>query len=331
MALLIVVYHFSYWMDIDYLNPFLKTYGRYGVSIFYILSGFTLQYIYGQRLSSLPSLKNYFKKRFFRIYPLLLFVTITTYAILLFSKKETFSAWRLIENIFLLFPFINWSNPIATGSWSIGNEVIFYLIFGGLSIIRSQRFKIIITSILFLLSTLFGVVYFSVDMHEMTVNSWEIYTNPLFQLKFFLIGVLLFELYNFYKTTALKLLKYLGYLKWFLLIIGLLLSLLTNEMNIILGKVGNFLLLHSVILFISFINDEHDSQGIIPKFLFKMGTISYSVYLCHPLVYAFYKGFNLDTYSLGIFPRWLSLVLLIIATLTLSTITYKRIEQKFKI
>ena len=79
-ALGIMVYHYLSWtLGLFTADSIMGRIGIYGVSIFYILSGLTLHYVYYEQM--IPSKKdvlNFFKKRFFRIFPLLWLVIIVT-------------------------------------------------------------------------------------------------------------------------------------------------------------------------------------------------------------------------------------------------------------
>lgn len=66
----IMIYHYLTWSKGEYLSDtFLGKFGIYGVSIFYILSGLTLYYVYYEKMNiSKNELISYLKKRIFRIF-----------------------------------------------------------------------------------------------------------------------------------------------------------------------------------------------------------------------------------------------------------------------
>lgn len=125
MAFAIMVYHYSSWT----LHPFksdsvLGVLGIYGVGIFYILSGLTLFIVYHEKIE-IGSLKSFFIKRVFRIFPLLWLSIFLS--ILLTGTKYTLKT--IVLNLTGLFGVFEIDKYIATGSWSIGNELVFYLFF----------------------------------------------------------------------------------------------------------------------------------------------------------------------------------------------------------
>ena len=62
MSLFIVMYHYGAWLELDFVNLIFKAYGRYAVSIFYILSGFALFNVYMNRLNTISDVKKFLKK-----------------------------------------------------------------------------------------------------------------------------------------------------------------------------------------------------------------------------------------------------------------------------
>src|SRR4051812_42709272 len=79
----IMTYHYSSWTFGEQVaSSFLGRVGIYGVAIFYILSGQTLSYIYSSKLQLVSvDLLTFFKKRFFRIFPLLWLATLLSIAL----------------------------------------------------------------------------------------------------------------------------------------------------------------------------------------------------------------------------------------------------------
>ena len=68
MSMFIVMYHYGAWLELDFVNLIFKAYGRYAVSIFYILSGFALFNVYMNRLNTISDVKKFLKKRLKRVY-----------------------------------------------------------------------------------------------------------------------------------------------------------------------------------------------------------------------------------------------------------------------
>ena len=124
--------------------------GRFGVGLFFLLSGFLLSYIYEPRISSKSS-REYFIARFLRIWPLWLFFTIVwaiVYALTLSDTtgKPVDLQWILI-GVFLSAFFALWLSPdhfenFLGGAWSIQIEVVSYVVFAWL---RGKSISTILT------------------------------------------------------------------------------------------------------------------------------------------------------------------------------------------
>ena len=78
---------------------------------------------------------DFFRKRFFRIYPLLWLATIVS---ILISKK-TANPSDVLLNLSGLFGFVKWDTYFATGAWSIGNELVFYSLFPVLILVFRKK------------------------------------------------------------------------------------------------------------------------------------------------------------------------------------------------
>ena len=140
-----MVYRYHYWLEGPFTaNQFLGRLGVYGVSIFYVLSGLTLFHVYEYSHSDRGlSVLSFFKKRFFRIFPLLWLATICS---VILSKKQP-DLLNLFLNLTDLFGFFSGDGTFATGAWSIGNELVFYSVFP-LILYSCMRKRILLVEIL---------------------------------------------------------------------------------------------------------------------------------------------------------------------------------------
>ena len=139
----IMIYHFFTWKEGEfYSNSFLGRVGIYGVITFYILSGITLYHVYYDRLkvNSIDILL-FIKKRILRIFPLFWVATLVS----IFLKEIQVTFYGVFLNLTGLFGLIKWNLYYATGAWSIGNELFFYLFFIGLIFIKKSRVANLIT------------------------------------------------------------------------------------------------------------------------------------------------------------------------------------------
>ena len=124
MALAVMVFHYDKWTtgvwDAD--TPQGKL-GVYAVSSFFIISGMALAHRYAGVLPH--AWKSFAVRRIQRIYPMLWIATIATLII-----DDHPRGWQAIFlNLTGLFGFVDASEDIATGAWSIGCELVYYCFF----------------------------------------------------------------------------------------------------------------------------------------------------------------------------------------------------------
>lgn len=281
-ALLVAAYHVLSW------NKYIEfsAVGRYGVYIFFVLSGFSIHYQYRDRINSLSDIKNFIKKRFFRLFPLLLLTVVLSYFIMLF-RMDALTAYPIIMTLSLLFGF---SAPAitsaVTGGWSLGIEFAFYIFYPVmLAFLQSSRQYIVALFSFFMLKLFFTNYVFS-DYYITHVN--ELFTSPLSFVFYFIAGCYFAELY-------IKKTPYQSDLYIFLLPVILVLCVPFNisGKEVLTGMNGAFFTLFSCVIVWIYALYEPKYEFIkkTAKFL---GDISYGVYLLHPLIYfKFFKKLDL--------------------------------------
>lgn len=295
--------------------------GVYSVPIFYILSGITLHKVYFDRMGfNKKDLKYFLLKRFFRIYPLMWFASI----LILFLFDRYPGIFHTILSFSGLFAFVFWDNDFPNGIWSVGNELVFYTLFPFI-VLLSKRIK----------SSLFWIFTAGLVVHILYAylgfrsslsywDSWHLYTNPLNQLFFFISGI---TLSNY------------SYLIKFSKIINILILLLCTILFVTIPAKGD--LLHLIIeenrLYFSFIcigicmvfmQIKQEAPYIVHKPLSKLGEISYSVYLLHPIVY--FTVLKIPVMQLAHSDLyWLYVLSVVTLTLIISLFSYRYIERFF--
>lgn len=315
MALGIMCYHYLVWSFGVYgSETFLGKIGIYGVSVFYVLSGLTLFVVYQDKLT-VKTLKNFFVKRVGRIYPLLWLCVLLN--ILLLSKSYTFS--KILLNITGLFGFIAVDQYIPTGAWSIGNELVFYALFP-IILIGSKKFKYLI-HFLFLITFCCALyfAFFPLLEYNSLGKAWKSYINPFNQLFLFVGGILIGSLFTIKENNK------LGLILLSLAIIIFLLPLSEGDLIHIIS--GSNRIIYSIGCFIltaAFLIIKFPDFKWVNVILERLGHISYSLYLIHPIVYWF-----LAKYFKGAENTFLFLSLAISITLVLSNAVYVYFEKRF--
>ncbi len=320
----IMIYHYMSWTYGNFTaETFMGRVGVYGVSIFYILSGLTLYHVYSYKMKpSMEDVISFFKKRIFRIFPLLWLVTIL--AILLSRKIPNFKDLSL--NLSGLFGFVRWDKYFSTGAWSIGNELVFYVFFP-IFILFIKKFKPLFILLSFVIFGLYLYFAFSILRPDVGLSEqWKNYVNPLNQVFLFLCGFLISLLLQEKKMKTQYILPVL------LFAFGLFISYPVEGDNIHLVTGFNRLIFTAAccIICLCFFKLTYQLPAFIHTPLSMLGEASYSVYLLHPIVWSIAtiatKLFSQYVFNI---PDILKLCLSVIVTLVVSYYVYQRFEKYF--
>lgn len=279
-ALIVAFYHFPG------ESIFFVKQGFMAVYFFFSLSGFVIALNYFNKINDVKDLLYFQKKRFFRLYPVHIFVLFTVLAIQClkyfliqlglpagsdaFSGHSTTGSWYTLKDfilqIFLLQAIIEYGYFMSWNgaAWTISAEFYTYFIFGFLALISFRRLYIfIIISILYIL--------FYNDIFEFINSFLKIKLHYAFKdcLLFFLTGSLMYFIYEKIKFRLNDII--------FLILLFIVLYFQRYFPNHILFSV--MLLLVALLNKNSFINILLNN-----KYLVYMGTISYSFYMIHQIV-----------------------------------------------
>lgn len=282
-ALGIMVYHLTSW-EINKVAPLslLGIMGVYGVSIFYVLSGLTLYHVYFEKMQpDFGDLREFFAKRFFRIYPLLWLVIILT--LVLNNIKPSLAG--LVLNFTGLFGLLKWNGYYATGTWSIGNELVFYLFFP-VFIFLSKKHKI---GFYLLSALLLGCfLYFAFIRLKMDITldkEWIDYVNPLNQVMLFLGGYLIGHWSRKMNLSN----------KWVLaMLLASTLILIFYPVRGVNTAAGINRIVFSLVCFLicfSLYKNTFRLPAVLDKPFVILGECSYGVYLLHPILWLALKKY----------------------------------------
>jgi peptidoglycan/LPS O-acetylase OafA/YrhL len=323
-ALGIMVYHYLFWLNGSFTSDqFMGRVGVYGVAIFYVLSGLTLYHVYEySQVSTGFSIGNFFKKRIFRIFPLLWLVTLG--AIVLSRKMPNLP--DVFLNLTGLFGFVRWHVYFATGAWSIGNELVFYSKFPLILLICMRKPWILLVALALtgLLHHLFAFEF--LDAQKPLADQWHTYVNPLNQIFFFVAGCAIgyWTKARSFQPLSATVLVGLGLLllAW-IPAEGNTISIVTDYNRWLFTSACMLICLGAYKLSVRLPGSLHT--------VFKMlGEGSYSLYLLHPLVFTVWAFiFHWLEQSNHMLPWAVKLLTPIAITLVLSYFVYEYFEKYF--
>jgi peptidoglycan/LPS O-acetylase OafA/YrhL len=337
-ALSVVIYHFQ--VGSHFNNSFTNN-GSHMVDFFFVLSGFVICLSYRDRLSSIPSLIEFQKRRFWRLYPLHLlmlfvFLAIETAKYLveiqfeLVANDPAFSKNNVTGFVANLFLLQNWvlSDLTFNGpSWSISAEFFTYLIFATtLLLVRNEKMLI---TVAFLYIAISGYLLLAIGWGTDNVG------GPARCIYGFFLGVVACLVSG---NTA----RFENSLPATLLLIACVLCI-SNRDIIFYFEISLPLLFAIAIVAVAKTSDRTTISKILSdERLVWLGTISYGVYMIHMAVVWFLNqtlkfifklpirtneegGLHIDISSI-----WLADLLTIFAiavTVVLASFSYRMLEK----
>ena len=260
--------------------------GFYAVNFFFILSGFVISYNYEDKIKNFKDIINFQIKRFFRLYPVHLFVLLIILAIqtlkffviefstLPFGTEafgERYNLEDFISNLFLLHSIFNFNYWLSwnPASWSISTEFYTYFVFIIIFLVF-QRFKFLIIFLLILIASPFFVENYS---YFALPHKFPYINGVFFQCLFnFGNGCVCYFLFSKLKNQFNDL-----FVSIFFIFCT---SIYFFSSELFLKY--NFIIFSLIVLVFSKLNSESWTFKIFNiKPLVFLGTISYSLYMIH--------------------------------------------------
>jgi peptidoglycan/LPS O-acetylase OafA/YrhL len=321
-ALFVVLFHFNINnAPAALVNNFFVRESFIFVDFFFILSGFVISLTYDNKLNTTKTIWHFIKKRFIRLYPLLLFSTLMYwYFVHPFLDKQ--NILLALDTLFLTnaTPILGTGIGMNYPSWSISSEMISYIVFGLCSLISISKKKTTLIVIL----TIGCFAFLALQQNYFVTGSFG-----------FVRGLACFNLGYLIHIITKKDFKIPNTLEWFITIgiIALMcLHFTVPRINPIYNIALQFLIpitfALSILIFIK-------TNGLISKvlqtkpFLF-LGKISYSVYLNQALVIGFGipKLYNWIQFVNGDMKKMICVLLILTSIIAYSTATQYFIENR---
>ncbi len=285
-ALGVCIYHYCLWAGLDVgkqLQGVLGLVGTYGVSIFFVLSGYSLAFAYGRKFGAKIEsgvLIGYFRRRIGRLGPLFMLTAVASVAGKFLLGKAVPNPLDLLLNFSLLFGFVDPANTPVIGGWSIGVELVFYLVFPVVMALGRGAW------IMLAGSGLLAVWYAVALQHFPTLaDGWRTYVAPANHAVFFIGGIVICHMAGSRIQAAGAKAVAVAVIAAFVLIAG---SLGASELDLVTG--WRRLLLTMFSLFFVAACAHIDVPARLRGLASILGSASYPIYLLHPLVYFVAKG-----------------------------------------
>lgn len=293
MAVSVVLYHFNAWfLTLPDSGSLLGKLGIYAVSSFYVISGMALFLAHNKDAWDFKYYILFLIKRFVRLAPIywagMLILTVFCFT---YYKGFKIDWYKYAENISLSFGLLNPSGYLLTGGWSIGNEVVFYLMFPAFCVMCKGRLT---TAVLFFISLVLlfycSFLFLSPDVN--LAKQWIKYINPFNQVYFFIFGII----------TAKLLIPYVGTHKRYcvmgvitVIVLFTLMPSEGNQINIVSGyqKIIFTFLVVALCGFVFIIMDLKEVK-VVHILLEFLGDISYPLYLTHGVAFLYFKKIVFD-------------------------------------
>jgi peptidoglycan/LPS O-acetylase OafA/YrhL len=296
--------------------------GDQGVTLFFLMSAYTLCLSLNKKKETeIRPIRNYFMRRIFRIVPLYYCAILG----ILLANINSPSAVSVTANLLFVHgtsPY--WINSTVPGGWSVGIEVLFYLLFPFLLL----RIKSVSTALNF---TLFFLILAKIVTSLMFKNplindnlTWGIFTyeNIISQLPVFLTGICLYFISNHKKDGREQTQFYKS-----CFFIAVLLLLHMSGGNIF----KDHYLFAIAFAFLAYGLSRVPTPVLVNSVTIWVGKLSYSIYLVHLIVANLLVKYNLNHYSSNASADVIfRFMIIFIVSISISWFTYAFIELPFQ-
>lgn len=345
-ATLVIIHHIEQIKSIfgfpsGWNNPFVRSIGGVGVTLFFTLSGFLITYLLlkEKKATSSINIQHFYIRRILRIWPLYYLILILAFFVLPHFQSlyvhgaPDINLWQLIlftglmANVaIVVFPPLEFASQL----WSVGVEEQFYLIWPHLVKHIRSIFSALVIIVLLMVIVRYLLIYIHISLPEIIVFEKLVEFMKYFRIDCMAIGGIVSWLYFSEKNTLLNIF-YSKLFQWVLYVV-LTFSVFFGFKFFWLGlnDVYYSLLFSMVILNVA-TNPKSilSLEGVVFNFL---GKISYGLYMFHPicivLVISLLRLFNNFNQNFIVF-NGLVYLLSIGITIFISWLSYRFVEAKF--
>ena len=303
----------------EYIIPEFIIIGESGVDLFFLISGFVMVAVTHSHSQSKIQIQRFLFHRIARIYPLYWFYTVLILGVYLLQPSFVNSSQGNQVNILASFLLIPQNlSPLVFVGWTLIHEMYFYAVFTILLFL--PRKHLIFGLICWGALVIIGNVYLPWEDNSYV----KVYFSPL-TLEFIVGSFIAILYYSRAIKGSARIYALLAFSTW---VSGYyIFQMMSGEVKpsgwarvLVFGVPASFAL-YAALLY------EKNKGTIMPKWICKVGDISYSVYLSHIIV----LGVVGKLWSLfaaeGYLDNILMLVIMLIAVLIVGYISYNSIEK----
>lgn len=333
-AFAVVLFHLHHMTGIPIPEgfDFIKRDFGYGAQLFFVLSAFSLMCSTEHTMNRPDWVREYLIKRLFRIAPLfyaMLAFELAMFALNVFTPFPSIT--NIFSNVFFVFGLIN--NPdvgLVWAGWTIGVEMIFYVLFPVLLMVVKTKNEALILMILAVLISYVSRVELQVQYLNTEPKSqfdWSAFAFAS-NLFFFAVGIYAYK----FERALVKSGKSLHVLIPLAAVITIGVLLLT-EVDRSLINVGRIDLIVWALGFgaLCVWQSVKPSLWSANRFFEYLGERSYSIYLLHPMILLFSRQYIVNLYSrmetsVGAYAYFVCALVVMSMVLIMTEVTYRAIE-----
>jgi peptidoglycan/LPS O-acetylase OafA/YrhL len=278
----------------------------HGVSLFFVLSGFILSYVYPQ-LGSWSAIRRFLGFRAARIWPAHATTAVIAAIVGVVSLGQPFDGLKFIANLLMVqawIPMEPWYFSFNSLSWSISTEFFFYLAFPfliwhwrGTCWWKWLTAAGCVAALVFVADRAHLIEYSTEDV--VTLNGL-LYINPLARILEFVTGMVAYSAFAWLRPRAAGMGRGAGTMMELIVVILTGYFIVdTPAIQLAIRQLGGGTYLHwvvhtgSIFVFPALLVVLALQQGVISRLLDSriavlLGEISYSVYLVHYILYSVY-------------------------------------------
>jgi peptidoglycan/LPS O-acetylase OafA/YrhL len=305
----------------DSLARLLVGIGWAGVDLFFAISGYLITSILARELPQ-KSLRDFFVKRVFRIFPLYIVALVLFFVASLLTGTDRDVLHRIWINVLCLtawaIPFVGENGVPFTITWSVSVEESAYLLFAALALLSAKRFK---RSLAFVFVGAILVRVGSIALLD--IEPILMYYFAPGRLDAIAAGGLLAIM----STDLRRKIDMHTLLAWAVFVAVIALASMRGREDLLVATAGYAAVAISAALLVGSVATRNSARvTFLTRLLASVGKVSYFVYLFHMFVIAAVSRVVPQTWSAAM-GLWLMVIIVTVLTVVPALISWRWFEQ----